>query len=94
MAAAAATELEKACRRGEPRGDGDGGEGGGGGRTEQEEGGVEEKGERVRNKGKKISEVWVPPVVVGIERRYREWMGAEKLNIENRISMTRTEYCI
>ena len=33
-------------------------------------------------------------MVVGIERRYREWMGAEKLNIENRISMTRMEYSI
>ena len=33
-------------------------------------------------------------MIVGIERRYREWMSAEKLNIENRKSMTRTEYSI
>jgi len=35
--------------------------------------------------------VWVPQPVVGIEERFRGWMGAEKLDIEKRISMTRLE---
>jgi len=50
----------------------------------------EREGERVGGRGLsglgkekiKNSDMWVPQHVVGIERRYREWMGVEKLNIE------------
>ena len=59
-------------RRGEPRGEGEG---------ERRRGMEEEKGERGEKKEKK-SEVWVPPTMVGIERRYKEWMSAEKLNVD------------
>ena len=66
------------------------------GSREVSEGGEEGKGEE-REKwggsGKKLK-CGSHDMVVGIERRYSECMGAEKLNIENRISMTRTEYSI
>jgi hypothetical protein len=54
------------------------------------------RGERIGGRGpgggKKIynSDTWVPQPVVGIDERFRGWMGAEKLDIEERISMTRT----
>jgi len=32
--------------------------------------------------------------VVDIERRYREWMGAEERGIEQRILMTKIEYSV
>jgi len=31
-------------------------------------------------------------MVVGIEKRYRVWMGAAKLNIKERVFMIRQEY--
>ena len=60
--------------------------------TEEARRGRGEGREGGEKKRKKNSKVWVPHVVVGIERRYRELMGAEKLNIELRILMTRMKY--
>ena len=36
--------------------------------------------------------MWVPRLVVGIVERYRGWMVAGELDIEERISMVRIEY--
>jgi hypothetical protein len=56
----------------------------GAGAPERERRGEWEEGAVGTREGKKVkkSDMWVPQPVVGIEMRYREWMGAAKLNIE------------
>jgi hypothetical protein len=40
----------------------------------------------------KKSNMWVPRLVVGIVERYRGWMVAGELDIEERILIVRIEY--
>ncbi|RLN23507.1 hypothetical protein C2845_PM07G06550 [Panicum miliaceum] len=43
-------------------------------------------------KKEKKSDVWVPWLVVDIEKKYKGWMGTGELDIDERMSMSKTEY--
>ena len=55
---------------------------------------VERENGRGRGREIKNSDVWVPRLLVGIEERYRGWMDAAKLDIDERIWMTRIAYSL